>query len=111
MRFKDEHHAAKFKELILRAQAHGERDYTAALFLLSSPLVARRCSKYVEPRGIKFTALIKASAPWSSSEKGLVKLAAALFNNHFKCDVNDAFWNLDSNNTAIAIEAIKIRFG
>lgn len=111
MRFKDGHHKAKFDELTLTALAsRRERDYIAALYILSSPLLAWRCSKYVECRGIKFIALKRASAPWSSGEKALVKLAAALFNSSWKCDINDAFYSLDDSNTQLAMEALRIRF-
>jgi len=38
--------------------------------------------------------LLEAAKPWISSEKGLVKLAAALFNGSWKADINDVFQSL-----------------
>ena len=90
--------------------ASSEKDWHATLFILSSPLLAKKCSKYVKSRKILFPELMEAAGPWSSSEKALVKLAAALFNSSWKVDINDAFWSLDINNTNLAIEALKIRF-
>lgn len=111
MKFADVEHLECFQELIKKAKAgDSEKNWRATLFLLSSPLLARRCAKYVERQKILFPRLMEESRPWSSGEKALVKLAAALFNNSWKIDVNDIFWSLDDDNTALALEAIKIRF-
>jgi len=53
---------------------------------------------------------MKAAGPWSSSEKALLRLAAALFNSSWKADINDVFWSLDHDNVNLALEALKIRF-
>ena len=111
MEWTDYKHMECFQELIKKAEARvSEKNWRAALFLLSSPLLGRRCAKYIKPREIGFTELMEEIKPWSSSEKALTRLAAALFNNSWKIDINDIFWSLDLDNTALALEAIKLRF-
>jgi hypothetical protein len=111
MMFIDIDHQEKFNEFAMKAGiTDQEKDWQAALFILSSHLLARRCAKYVNRREIGFTELMDEIKPWSSSEKALVKLAASLFNNYWKIDINDIFWSLDVENTALALEAIRIRF-
>lgn len=104
-------HKETFQELEEVAQTRpGEKDFKAAIYILSCPLLASRCEKYIKPREIGFTDLMDDAQVWSSSEKGLLSLAAALFNSAWKADINNVFWNLDDDNTALALEALKIRF-
>ena len=111
MEFADVEHTEQYRNLMGKATAKdSESDWAAALFLLSSPMLARRCAKHVKPRKISFTELMEETKPWSSSEKALVRLAAALLNNSWKCDINDAFWSLDTDNTELALEALRIRW-
>lgn len=111
MEWADYEHMQLYWEFMAKAKAkESQFEWAAALFLLSSPLLAKRCAKYIKPRSICFTELMEAAKPWSSSEKALVKLAAALFNSSWKADINDIFWSLDLDNTDLALEAIKFRF-
>lgn len=105
-------HMESFKELVKKAKARpGEKELKAALFLLSSPLLAGKdTGRYVEEGTIRFSELVSKMGPWSSGERALVKLAAALFNSYWKADVNEVFRSLDADNTRLALEALKIRF-
>ena len=111
MNFLSEYHKQTFEEFSFLAQAKPrEKEYRAALYLLSSPLLARRTKKYIEPRGIRFEDLKETAKPWSSSERALLSLAGNLFNGSWPADINEVFWNLDQGNTEIAIQAIRLRF-
>lgn len=112
MEFTDIDHQERYRELLKKAQVkESEADWRAALFLLSSPLLAGKgAARYVQPRKIELSDLMKAAGPWSSSEKALLRLAAALFNSSWKADINDVFWSLDHDNVNLALEALKIRF-
>lgn len=111
MEYHDYEHMQNFKKCMAQAKAkESEASWVAALFLLSSPLLSIKCAKYIKSREIYFTELLEASKAWSSGEKGLVKLAAALFNSSWKADINDVFWSLDLDNTDLALEAIRFRF-
>lgn len=46
----------------------------------------------------------------ATSYKALIRLAFNLYNSNNKADVSETFEYLDSNNTTVAINAIKIRF-
>lgn len=109
--YHDYEHMQNFKKFMAQAKAkESEAPWVAALFLLSTPLLAKKCAKYVKPRKIYFSELIEAAKPWSSSEKAIVKLASALFNSSWKADINDIFWSLDLDNTDLALEAVRFRY-
>ena len=112
MKFTDDLHREKFHEMVGKCQARpGEKDLLAAVYLLSSPLLAgKRVEKYIRPGEIRFSELMESSGAWSSGEKGLLKLAASLFNSCWKADVNDIFWSLDTENAELALEALRLRF-
>lgn len=112
MKFADELHRQEFEKLVNKCHAQmGEKDIRAAVYLLSSPLLSRkRCERFVHACGIRFSELQEKCGAWSSSERGLAKLAASLFNSSWKADVNDVFWNLDAENVDLALEALRIRF-
>ena len=113
MKFADSGHEKRYQELAAICQfTAGEKDFAAALFLLSSHLLAWKgdVAKHVRPGSIIFSKLMKKIGPWSGSEKAMVKLAAALYNSNWKVDVNDVFWSLDANNAELALEALRIRF-
>lgn len=112
MKFADSGHFKYFQKLIKGTRARRDKkDWLAALFLLSAPLLAgKRTEEYVGCGMIRFAELKQKMKPWSSSEKAFVKLAAALFNSSWKADINDIFWSLDADNVNLALEALKIRF-
>ncbi|CAH1190366.1 hypothetical protein PAECIP111893_00296 [Paenibacillus plantiphilus] len=56
------------------------------------------------------TKLKKVSAPWSQSEKFMLKLALHCFNERNKVDLSDMDY-LDSNHRQIAFTALKLRYG
>ena len=113
MKFTDSDHEQRYREMAAICQFQpGEKDFAAAIFLLSSPLLAYKvnASKHMIPGEIRFAGLMKKIGPWSGSEKAMVKLAAAMYNSVWKVDVNEAFWRLDGGNTELALEALRIRF-
>ncbi|CRK80342.1 hypothetical protein [Neobacillus massiliamazoniensis] len=59
---------------------------------------------------VKFQALKRNAAPWSSSEKIMLNLALHLFNERNKFNLSDLDY-LDDYNRKLAFEAMKIRFG
>lgn len=58
---------------------------------------------------INATGLIKISAPWSPSEKFMLKLALHLYNERYKVNLSDMD-RLDPINKKIAFKAIQMRF-
>lgn len=64
----------------------------------------------LQERTVKFQALKKNAAPWSTSEKVMLNLALHLFNERNKFNLSDIGY-LDSENRKLAFEAMKIRFG
>lgn len=112
MNFQDSSHEVTFRKFMAKAGAgYNDPEYLAALFVLSSNLLAGRTERYVDRMRIHFRELVGGMESWSSSEKSLVLLAAALFNSAWKADINVIFWNLDNKNIELALEALKIRFG
>lgn len=111
MRFADDLHREKFQELMCNGHKHtAGKDYLAAAFLLSAPLLWKKSAPYIRPGGIHFSGLLEECGAWSSGEQGLLRLAASLFNCGWKADLNDVFWNLDAKNLDLALEALRIRF-
>lgn len=111
MHFADKLHHKKFQEMMrICHKRQMENDYLAAIFLLSSPLLGKKAEKYIWPGEIRFSELMERCGVWSSGEKGLLKLAASLFNSGWKADLNDIFWSLDAENVELALEALRIRF-
>jgi hypothetical protein len=64
----------------------------------------------LETESVKVQALKKDSGVWSHSEKIMLNLALHLFNERNKFNLSDLDY-LDSNNTKLAFEAIRIRYG
>ena len=111
--FADSDHEKRYQEFVAICQPnHGEKDFAAAIFLLSSPLLSRKgdAAKHVKTGQIQFSQLMKKIGPWSGSEKAMVKLAAAMYNSVWKVDVNEAFRRLDDGNVKLALEALRIRW-
>lgn len=54
--------------------------------------------------------LKKKSNPWSQSEKFMLRLALHLFNERHAVNLSDMDY-LDTRNKALAMEAIRLRFG
>ena len=59
---------------------------------------------------VKFQALKRNAAPWSTSEKIMLNLALHLFNERNKFNLSDLDY-LDDNNRKLAYEAMRKRFG
>lgn len=110
MWFKNPEHERLYIKFLEKAQARrGEREYLAALYVLA--VLNKPLEQYISPRQVAFDELNKVAKPWSSGEKALVKLAAALFNSTFwKARVHDVFCSLDSSNCQVALESLKIRY-
>ncbi len=111
MKFQDRIHEVTFRKFMAEAGAGcNDPEYLASLFVLSSNLLYGRTERYVGHMRIRFMDLVRDMECWSSGEKSLVLLAAALFNSSWKADLNYLFWNLDDKNVELALEALKIRF-
>ena len=111
MYFKNDEHQKLFTFLKQKAGQGNNCEYTAAIYTLAALGKSASVIKYVLLGEIKFPALFKVAKVWSSSEKALLKLAASLFNaSSWPVPVGDVFYHLDSNNSRVAIEAIKIRY-
>lgn len=112
MKFKNDWHEELFNSLVFKvgAWARKDREYCAALYALAAT-EKENILKYADPDGIEFDDLLKAAAPWSSGEKALVSLAAALFNySAWSATINDVFYNLDGANVDAALEALRLRY-
>ncbi|MDD3057137.1 MAG: hypothetical protein PHO72_02400 [Sphaerochaeta sp.] len=107
--FKNNDHRDQF--LILKAKAGQGNDceYCSAIYVLAA--LGKSVEKHVQLGGIKFLALFKDAEVWSSSEKALVKLAAALFNaDAWPVTIEDVFYSLDEENIRVALQALEIRY-
>ncbi len=110
MWFKNQEHKYLYVKLLDQAKVKtGEREYMAALYVLA--VLPKPVDKYVSLRQVSFDNLFKAAKPWSSSEKALAKLAAALFNStYWKATIHEIFYSLDADNCLVALEALKMRY-
>ena len=110
MWFKNPEHERYYTKFLEKAQVRsGEREYLAALYVLA--VLNKPVEQYISPGQVALDKFIKTARPWSSGEKALVKLAAALFNSTFwKVRVHDVFCSLDSSNCQVALEALKTRY-
>lgn len=81
------------------------------LFQNNSKLKGLFTTKYfdLESGSIKITALKRAAAPWSQSEKFMLNLALHLYNDSNKVNLSDMDY-LDDCNRKLAMEAITLRF-
>ncbi|SMQ75786.1 hypothetical protein SAMN05444673_2544 [Bacillus sp. OV166] len=81
------------------------------LFQNSSKLKSLFTTKYfdLENGSIKITALKRAAAPWSQSEKFMLNLALHLYNDSNKVNLSEMDY-LDDYNKKLAMEAITLRF-
>ena len=108
--FKNDDHEQKYHALIAKSKMGNSKEYSVALYLLAA-LDYKDVSKYVAPYEIDFPALLRATRPWSTGEKGLVKLASVLFNDStFKANVGDVFRSLDEESTLVVLEALRMRY-
>jgi hypothetical protein len=108
MYFRDDRHRDIFLALRQKAGVGKDCEYDSALYVLSA-LGKSVIPNYIDLATIKMRALKRVAAPWSSSEKALVNLAAALFGAG-KADLSDVFWHLDEENTRVALQALEIRY-
>lgn len=81
------------------------------LFQNNAKLKSLFTTKYfdLESGTIKITALKRAAAPWSQSEKFMLNLALHLYNDRNKVNLSDMDY-LDDYNKKLAMEAITLRF-
>ncbi|GAB6181720.1 hypothetical protein JCM14036_30390 [Desulfotomaculum defluvii] len=108
--FRDIRHQKKYQTLMAKTKGGNSTEYSAALYLLSA-LDYKDVTDFVAPYEINFPALLRASRPWSTGERALVKLASVLFNyTSFKANIGDVFHSLDEENNCVALEALKIRY-
>jgi hypothetical protein len=107
--FKTTDHQAVFNNLLERTGQWDSSEYKAAVYILSA--IGKDVSEYVRPGEIKYPALFKKSSVWSSGEKALLRLSAALFSSStWKADLGNVFHSLDADNCRVAIQAIEIRY-
>lgn len=106
-------HEQRLQELLKRDNTHPEDMERRALFFVLSgndDIYSKVNHIYdFEENSIK-TECLDGEIAFSGSSKSLVKLAYNLYNQH-PADVSDIFYALDKENAALAIEAIKLRFG
>lgn len=106
--FKDNQHKKTFMDYIVRFNAHKDREYKAALYLLAA--TGKDMDKYFDD-GIVFIDLLETAGAWSSGERALATMAANLFNSsYYKADIDEVFYSLDADFLKIAIEALMIRY-
>lgn len=107
--FKNNQHARSFAALWALSQKNKDREFLSALYVLGA--IDKNLEPYVSPKGINFEALKAQSQSWSSGEKALLKLAAAVFNSALSpTTVDDVFYSLDSRNFQVAVEGLKMRY-
>ncbi|MBS3885588.1 MAG: hypothetical protein KGZ56_00865 [Dethiobacter sp.] len=110
MWFKNQYHEDLYNCLLAKAQVTRDCEYCSALYVLAATGKTNVVS-FVQRREIDFDGLKKAMKAWSHSEKGLVKLAATLFNSTVhSAKVDDVFQWLDEKNVRVAINALQIRY-
>lgn len=110
MWFKDQRHEDLYNQLKEKAHIVSDIEYCSALYVLAA-IGKADVSNYVQRSQIDFDAIKKVMRAWSHSQKGLVKLAATLFNSTVhSAKVDDVFCWLDENNTRVAITALQIRY-
>jgi hypothetical protein len=89
-----------------------DRYWRGTLHIFSNnPKLQRYVASHIdfETRTINTSGLIRASRPWSRSEKFMLRLALHLFNEEYSCNLSDMDY-LDPNNREIALKAIRLRF-
>ena len=109
MYFRDDRHRDIFLALRQKAGVGKDCEYDSALYVLSA--LGKPIEKYVQPGAIEFKKLKQVSRAWSSSEKALLRLAAALFNaSTWPVTIEDVFYSLDEDNVRVALQALEIRY-
>ena len=109
MYFKSDDHKKLFLALKQKAGQGDDCEYTAALYVLST--LGKPILKYIQPDGIEFSSLFNDSIAWSSSERALIKLAAALFNAaRSPAYIDEVFYSLDEENTRVALQGLELRY-
>lgn len=90
-----------------------DRHWKSLLFLFQSNWKLNTCltTKYIDldKRIVHIRKLREVSKPWSESEKFMLDLALHLFNERNKVNLSDMD-HLDSQNSKLVIEALRIRF-
>lgn len=90
-----------------------DRYWKSLIYLFQEHPKLNQCftSRYFnfEEETIKVKSLQSVSAPWSHSEKIMLRLALHLFNERHRFNLSDFDW-LDDNNKQLAYRAISMRF-
>lgn len=109
-RFKDDQHRARFQAMWRKA-ARPEEDleWKSALFVLSS-LEKEGLDDCIRDGSIDFDVLYQLANDWSTSEKALCRLAHELYNSRGNITISQLFRDLDTDNTQVALEALRLRY-
>ncbi|HHY72250.1 MAG TPA: hypothetical protein GX497_03315 [Bacillus bacterium] len=101
------------KENVIPAHLANDRYWRGTLYLFQNHYRLNQflTTKYFDfnEETIKMQSLKRAFAPFSNSEKIMLDLALHLFNERNKFNLSQLDY-LDSNNTALALKAISLRF-
>lgn len=106
-------HEQRLQELLTKDNTHPKDMERKAMFYILSgndDLYSKVNHIYDFEEKIIKTECLEGEVDFSTSSRRLVKLAYNLYNQH-PADVSDIFYALDEDNAALAIEAIKLRFG
>ncbi|MBO8136769.1 MAG: hypothetical protein H0Z40_01320 [Desulfotomaculum sp.] len=111
MQFKNDKHRRNYEQLL--AMVHpGTRssiEYQAALYILAAIDYKQEVIAEHIGDGIRFRELVQKARTWSTAERRMVELAGALFNGR-SADLDQCFRPLDKQNTAVTLEAMKMRY-
>ncbi len=91
-----------------------DKEWASALHLLTSPMLVRKgVMEHVDFTRctINVPRLLRVSAPWSSSERAMLRAACDLFNSGGKVGLSELLWSLDDGNLRCVLEAIELRRG
>lgn len=109
MYYKNDEHKEFFLTLKEKARQGNDCEYTAALYVIAA--IGKPIRVSILKSGINFSEWFKEAEIWSSSEKALARLAAALFNaSTWPVPIGDVFRHLDKENTRVALQALEIRY-
>lgn len=109
-RFKDDQHRARFQAMWRKAARPPEDlEWRSALYVLAS-LEKEGLLDCIHDGYIDFEVLYQLSDDWSTSEKALCRLAHELYNSRGNITISQLFQDLDTDNTQVALEALRLRY-
>ena len=91
-----------------------DREWASTLHLLTSPMLVRKgVMEHVDFARctINVPRLLRVSAPWSSSERAMLRAACDLFNSGGKVGLSELLSSLDDGSLRCVLEAIELRRG